>query len=61
TSKERIKKQLTELWRYTQKVAREEMEDDTPPDFTEIDKDKVKQTIETVLDPYFLEGFFFRV
>jgi len=48
TSKERIKKQLTELWRYTQKVAKEEMEDDTPPDFTDIDKEKVKQTIEKI-------------
>jgi transposase len=48
TSKERIKKQLTELWRYTQKVAKEEMGDDTPPDFTDIDKEKVKQTIEKI-------------
>ncbi len=48
TSKERIKKQLTELWRYTQKVAKEELGDDTPPDFTDIDKEKVKQTIDKI-------------
>jgi len=48
TSKERIKKQLMELWRYTQKVAKEELGDDTPPDFTDIDKEKVKQTIEKI-------------
>lgn len=48
TSKERIKKQLTELWRYTQKVAKEEWGDDTPPDFTDIDKEKVKQTINKI-------------
>jgi transposase len=50
TSKERIKKQLLELWRYTQKLAGEEMGDDTPPDFTGIDKEKVKQTIEKIND-----------
>lgn len=48
TSKERIKKQLMELWRYTQKLAKEEMGDDTPPDFTDIDKEKVKQTIDKI-------------
>jgi transposase len=48
TSKERIKKQLMELWRYTQKLAKEELDDDTPPDFTDIDKEKVKETINKI-------------
>jgi len=47
-SKERIKKQLHELWAYTQAVAAEEMDDDTPPDFDKIDSEKVKQTIEKI-------------
>lgn len=48
TSKERIKQQLNELWAYTQEVAAEEMDDDTPPDFDKIDSEKVKQTIEKI-------------
>jgi len=48
TSKERIKQQLKELWAYTQSVAAEEMDDDTPPDFDKIDSEKVKETIEKI-------------
>jgi transposase len=41
----RIAEQLNELWAYTQKVAEEELGDDTPTDFTPIDPEKVKETI----------------
>lgn len=45
TSKARIAEQLNDLWSYTQKVAQEEMGDDTPTDFTPIDPEKVEETI----------------
>lgn len=48
TSKERIRQQLRELWNYTQKVARSEKGDDTPPDFDKIDAKSVKDTIEKI-------------
>jgi len=48
TSKERIAKQLDELWSYTQKVAEEELAKETAPDFKEIDKAKVTQAIEKI-------------
>lgn len=48
TSKERISKQLDELWRYTQQVAEEELKDEKPVDFNEIDSQKVRQTIEKI-------------
>lgn len=48
TSKERIKKQLEELWRYTQSIAADELQDETPAFFEEIDTGKVKQTIEKI-------------
>lgn len=48
TSKARIKQQLRELWQYTQRLAREEKGDDTPPDFDKIDPKDVKQTIERI-------------
>ena len=48
TSRERIKQQLKELWSYTQKVAAEEKDDDTPPDFDKIDSKEVKATIEKI-------------
>jgi transposase len=48
TNKEKIKKQIEELWQYTQKVADEEDKDPTPPDFTTISRDKVEQTIEKI-------------
>jgi IS5 family transposase len=37
TSKERIKKQLRELWSYAEKVAKEELENNEPDDFEQID------------------------
>lgn len=48
TSRERIKQQLKELWSYTQKVAAEEKNDDTPPDFDKIDSKTVKETIDKI-------------
>lgn len=48
TNKEKMKKQLEHLWQYTQKVAAEELEDPTPPDFTTISKEKVAETIEKI-------------
>ena len=44
-NKAKIAQQLNELWAYTQKVAQEELGDDTPTDFTPIDPDKVEETI----------------
>lgn len=48
TNKERIKQQLKELWSYSQKVAADEKDDDTPPDFDKIDSKEVKSTIEQI-------------
>ncbi len=48
TSKERIAKQLDELWSYTQKLAEEELRDEITPDFKEINKEKVIRTIEKI-------------
>jgi hypothetical protein len=44
-SRERIKKQLEELWAYTQQLAQEELQDTTPTSFQEIDSKKVADTI----------------
>lgn len=48
SSRERIRQQLQELWRYTQKLAAQEKGDDTPPDFDKIDSKEVKSTIEKI-------------
>jgi transposase/endonuclease III len=48
TSKERIKKQLDELWQYAQNVAAAELPDKDPTGFDKIDADKVEQTIEQI-------------
>lgn len=48
TSKERISKQLEELWNYTQKVASQELNDNTEVDFQQIDREKVEQTISKI-------------
>jgi transposase len=48
TSKERIREQLKELWAYTQRIASQEKDDDTPPDFDKIDSKNVKATIEKI-------------
>ena len=48
TSKDRIKKQLNELWVYTQKIAQAELKDSSPLEFDEIDTEKVQATIERI-------------
>ncbi len=48
TSKERIKKQLDELWQYAQKVAAAELPDTDPTKFDKIDAGKVEQAIEQI-------------
>jgi transposase len=45
TSRERIKKQVEELWAYTQSIAQEELKDTTPTSFEQIDAQKVADTI----------------
>lgn len=44
-SRERIEKQLEDLWNYTQSIAKEELKDQTEVIFKEIDSIKVKDTI----------------
>jgi Transposase DDE domain/Transposase domain (DUF772) len=46
TNKEKMKKQLTEIWQYAQKVAADEDKMPEPPDFTEIDSQKVKAAVD---------------
>ena len=48
TSKERIVKQLEELWAHGQKVAHEELKDTTPITFEEISAEKVKATVDQI-------------
>lgn len=47
TSKERIARQLEELWSYSQKVAKEELNEEVA-DFTQVEPEKVAQTIEKI-------------
>ncbi len=47
-SKERISKQLKELWDYTQKLAEEELADTAQASFDQIDPEKLEQTIEKI-------------
>ncbi len=48
TSKERINKQLKEIWQYTQEVAKAELSDKEPISFEPIDSQKVSQTIDHI-------------
>lgn len=48
TSRERIQKQLQELWDYSQSVAAEEFKDQTPTSFEKIDPEKVKETVRQI-------------
>lgn len=47
-SRERIAKQLEELWNYTQQIAKEELSDTTPTSFDSTDPDAVRKTIEQI-------------
>lgn len=48
TSREKIKTQLNELWRYAQTVAASELDDTDPSGFDKIDADKVNTTIDKI-------------
>lgn len=48
TSKERIKKQVDELWKYAQSVAASELNDTDPSSFKKIEKEAVTATVETI-------------
>lgn len=48
TSKERINRQLRQLWEYAESVAKEEMESNEHIDFQQIDSEKVRQTIDKI-------------
>lgn len=48
TNKEKISKQIDELWLYAQKLAAQEMDEPEPPTFDKIDAQKVRQTIEKI-------------
>lgn len=46
TNKEKMKKQLTEIWQYAQHIAADEDKMPEPPDFTGINSQKVKATVD---------------
>jgi len=48
TNREKIKRQLKELWDYAESIAKEELENNTPDDFEQIDAEKVRQTIDKI-------------
>lgn len=48
TNKSKIKKQLKELWTYVEMVYQDEEQSPNPPDFDQIDPEKVEQTIEKI-------------
>ena len=47
-SRERIVKQLDELWAYTQEIAEKEMQDNAPTRFQTIDPEEVRKAIEEI-------------
>ncbi len=48
TNKERMLKQLEELWTYAQSIAWDEDKDPEPPEFKEISKEKIRETVENI-------------
>lgn len=48
TNREKIKRQLKELWKYAESVAKEELANNEPDDFEQIDAEKVRATIDTI-------------
>ena len=48
TSKERIAKQLEELWQYTQQIAKEELKDTDPTLYKSLDPEEVRKTVEQI-------------
>lgn len=48
TNREKIRKQLKELWEYAESVAKEELENNEPENFEKIDEEKVRKTIKKI-------------
>jgi transposase len=48
TNKEKMLKQLEELWKYAQSIASDEDKDPEPPEFREINKEKIQKTVESI-------------
>lgn len=48
TNREKIKKQIKELWAYAESIAKEELENNEPESFEKIDEEKVRKTIEKI-------------
>jgi transposase len=48
TSKERIAKQLEELWQYTQQISKEELRDTEPTHYKSLDPEEVRKTVEQI-------------
>lgn len=48
SSRERIAKQLEELWNYTQEIAKEELKDTTPTSFDSMDPEAVRKTVQQI-------------
>lgn len=48
TNKEKMLKQLEELWKYAQSIASDEDKDPQPPEFREINKEKIQKTVENI-------------
>jgi transposase/IS5 family transposase len=48
TNRERISKQLDELWAYTQEIAAEELKDTTPVGYDKTDPEEVRKTVEQI-------------
>lgn len=48
TSRERIKQQLSELWKYAKKVAASELDDTDPTTFDKIDSETVERTVASI-------------
>jgi transposase len=48
SNKQKIEKQLEELWNFAEKVSKEELQDQTPTSFAPVDAKTVKQTIDKI-------------
>jgi transposase len=48
TSRDRISRQLEELWQYTQELASEELKDASPTNFSSIDPEELRKTIDLI-------------
>lgn len=48
TSRERIAKQVEELWDYTQQIAADELKDMAPTQFTAVDPEELRKTVELI-------------